>query len=58
MGKNEFEYYESMKGDRKMECDLGVDPVWYAAMVRRQRLKGREEKYEGMFHDEESRRDY
>jgi hypothetical protein len=46
MGKSEFDYYENMKnGDRRMECDHGVDPVWYCAMLRKQRLKERHEEY-------------
>ena len=46
MGKREYEYYDNMKnGDRKMECDHGVDPVWYAAMIRKQRMREREEEY-------------
>ena len=25
--------------DRKMDCDHGVDPVWYTAMLRKQRQR-------------------
>ena len=37
MSENEFKYLEDMRGDRKMECNNGVDPVWFAAVMRRQR---------------------
>ena len=45
MSQMEFTYYEDQKTCRKMECSKGVDPVWYQAMMRRQRLKEREEEY-------------
>ena len=41
----EYAYYEDQKTDRKMECSKGVDPVWYHAMMRRQRLRERLEEY-------------
>ena len=41
MSKSEHDYYADMKDKREMECDKGVDPVWYSAMLRRQRLKER-----------------
>ena len=34
MTSREMEYYEDMKSGRQMECDHGVDPVWYTVMVR------------------------
>ena len=46
MAKKDFDYYENMKtGDRKWECDHGVDPVWYCAMLRKQRMRERHEEY-------------
>ena len=39
MTKREKECYEDMKDQRLMECDHGVDPVWYTAMLREQRKK-------------------
>lgn len=39
MSQREYNYYEDMKTTRKMECDHGVDPVWYASVMKRQRLK-------------------
>ena len=38
MTNREMEYYQDQKSERRMECDHGVDPVWYAVMMRR---KGR-----------------
>ena len=38
-------YYEDQKTVRQMECDNGVDPVWYHAMMRKQRLRERLEEY-------------
>ena len=38
MSDREFIYYEDMKSSRKMTCDHGVAPVWYAGIMRRQRL--------------------
>ena len=37
MSDNEFKYLEDMRGERKMECNNGVDPVWFTAVMRRQR---------------------
>ena len=34
-------YYEDQKTERKQYCDRAVDPVWYAAVMRKQRLKER-----------------
>ena len=31
--------------ERKMECDKGVDPVWFCSMMRRERMREREEQY-------------
>ena len=45
MSDNEFIYYEDQRTDRKMECSKGVDPVWYHAMMRRERMKERTAEY-------------
>ena len=45
MSTNEYVYYEDQKSERKMECSKGVDPVWYHAMMRKQRLMERLEEY-------------
>ena len=45
MTQREIEYYEDMKTGRLMECDHGVDPVWYTVMMRRQRKLETSEKY-------------
>ena len=37
MSKKDFKYLEDMRGDRKKECSNGVDPVWFTAVMRRQR---------------------
>lgn len=37
MSDQEFKYLEDMRGERKMECNNGVDPVWFTAVMRRQR---------------------
>ena len=42
---NKFTYYEDQKGDRKIECDKAVDPVFYWATMRRERLRARQEEY-------------
>ena len=41
MGKMEKMYLEDMRGDRKMECGGSVDPVWYQAVMKKQREKER-----------------
>ena len=41
----EARYLEDQKGDRKMECDKAVDPVWYTAMMRKQRMLERQDTY-------------
>ena len=45
MSHKEDEYYEDQKSERRLECDHGVDPVWYVAMMRQERLKRRQEDY-------------
>ena len=45
MGPREYMYYEDQKGERKMECDNGVDPVWYYAHMKKQREKERNAEY-------------
>ena len=37
MSDNECKYLEDMRGERKMECNNGVDPVWFTAVMRRKR---------------------
>ena len=39
MSEAEFRYLEDQKTERKMECNSGVDPVWFRAVMRRQRLR-------------------
>ena len=41
MSLAEKDYYEDQKQTRKQQCDRAVDPVWYTAMMRKQRLKER-----------------
>ena len=41
MGKMEKIYLDDMRGDRKMECGGSVDPVWYQAVMKKQREKER-----------------
>ena len=41
MGKMEKIYLEDMRGERKMECGGSVDPVWYHAVMKKQREKER-----------------
>ena len=43
MSPAEISYYEDQKGERKQTCDRAVDPVWYTAMMKKQRLKERSE---------------
>ena len=45
MSEGEKEYYEDQSGPRLMECDKGVDPVWYTAMMKKQRERERLEQY-------------
>ena len=39
MGEKEKMYLEDQRGARKMECDMGVDPVWFRARMKDQRLR-------------------
>ena len=39
MGEKEKVYLADQQGPRKMECDLGVDPVWFRAKMKDQRLR-------------------
>ena len=43
MSAAEKAYYEDQKGERKQICDRAVDPVWYTAMMRKQRLRERDQ---------------
>ena len=45
MSEHEERYYADQKSDRKMECDKSVDPVWYWATMRKERMKAREEEH-------------
>ena len=45
MSEKEREYYEDMKNNRLMECDHGVDPVWYTSMIKKQRAREMCDKY-------------
>ena len=45
MSNKEHEYYEDQKSERRLECDHGVDPVWYHGIMRQERLKRRQEDY-------------
>ena len=38
-------YYLDKQTERKMECDKGVDPVWFYSMMRRERMRDRQEQY-------------
>ena len=44
MSPAEKAYYEDQKNERKQYCDRAVDPVWYTAMMRKQRERERNEK--------------
>ena len=35
----EIRYLEDQRSERKMECNDGVDPVWFRAIMRRQRMR-------------------
>lgn len=41
MSDMEYKYLKDQRTERKMECDNGVDPVWFRAVMRRQRLRER-----------------
>lgn len=45
MSQNEISYLDDQRNDRKMECDKGVDIVWYTAMMKRQRQHELSEEY-------------
>ena len=45
MTARELEYLEDQRKDRRMECDKGVDPTWYASMMKRQRQRERSDAY-------------
>ena len=32
-------YLKNQRGPRKMECDMGVDPVWFRAKMKNQCLR-------------------
>ena len=39
MSEAEYRYLEDQRSERKMECDKGVDPVWFRAVMRKQRMR-------------------
>ena len=45
MSEAEDRYYEDQKTQRRMECDKQVDPVWYWAMMKKERMKSRQEEW-------------
>ena len=45
MSDSEYMYYEDQKGERNMFWPKGVDPVWYEATMRAQRLRERQAEY-------------
>lgn len=45
MGVMEKEYLADQRSERKMECNRGVDPVWYRSIMKSQRLRERQEDY-------------
>ena len=47
MSEAEDRYYEDQKTQRRMECDKQVDPVWYWAMMKKERMKSRQEEWSG-----------
>ena len=51
MSPAEKAYYKDQKGERKQHCDRAVDPVWYTAMMKRQRLKERSEEAKREMHE-------
>ena len=34
-----LQMFEGLRCERRMECDKVVDPYWYTAMMKKQRLK-------------------
>ena len=45
MSPAEKAYYLDQQTERKMECNKGVDPVWFCSMMRRERMRERQEQY-------------
>ncbi len=45
MSQNEIAYLDDQRNDRKMECDKGVDIVWYTAMMKKQRQRELSDEY-------------
>ena len=45
MSQNEVSYLEDQRSVRKMECDKGVDTVWYTAIMKKERQREFSEKY-------------
>ena len=41
MAEMEYKYLQDQRSERKMECDNGVDPVWFRAVMRRHRMRER-----------------
>ena len=39
MSEREHIYLADQQNERRMECDKGVDPVWYRAIMRKQRTR-------------------
>ena len=39
MSEREHIYLADQQSERRMECDKGVDPVWYRAIMRKQRAR-------------------
>ena len=45
LSRNEDEYIEDQRTSRRMPCDKGIDPEWYAAMTRRRTERELSQKY-------------
>ena len=43
MTENEYRYLQDQRTERNMECDNGVDPIWYRAVMKRQRMRERQD---------------
>ena len=43
MSEMEYIYLEDQRGERRMECNRGVDPTWYRATMRQQRLREKQD---------------
>ena len=39
MSDMELMYLQDQRSERKMKCDKGVDPIWYRATMRQQRIR-------------------